>query len=326
MALSRTIDLLRYANIIELTMGLIVLAIMWRKQLIREFPLLAAYLSVQTLNVAVSTPLLFFRKDLHIPLPVAYSVYFTTYWICYVVQAFLLVFIIHGVFSAAMRPLEGLHDIGKIIFRWVAAVSITLSICVVAASSVSGPGIVSRLGVSTIASQVQQGICILTLCLLLFVCFAARPLGLTFRSRIFGVSLGLGTLAATNLIEAAWYSSTSAHSLYSAVYLVGIGGCLVALTVWGIYFALPEPERKMILLPTTSPFFFWNRVSEALGDNPGHVAVAGFKPDMLAAGELTMLTAMSKAAREREQQEGDKQAREDHLAAQFPALQTANGR
>ncbi|MES2392565.1 MAG: hypothetical protein V4555_13050 [Acidobacteriota bacterium] len=324
MALSGTISLLKYANIVELTMGLIVLAIIWRKRLFKEFPLLVAYLCVQTINVGVSTPLLFFRKALSIPLPVAYPIYFWTYWACYILQSILLVFIIHSVFSVAMRPLEGLHDIGKIIFRWVAAVSVVLSICIVASSSVSGHGFYrSGLGATIIASQIQQSICILTLCLLLFVCFAARPLGLTFRSRIFGVSLGLGSLAATNLIEAAWYSSSTAKSLYSPVYLLGIGGCLAALSIWGAYFVLPEPERKMILLPTTSPFFFWNRVSEALGDAPGHVAVAGFKPDMLAAGELTMLTAMSKAARDREQVESDKQ---DALAQQLPALQAAAGR
>ncbi len=47
----------------------------------------------------------------------------------------------------------------------------------------------------------------------------------------------------------------------------------------------------MILLPTTSPFFLWNRISEILGDAPGQVAVAGFKPEMLAPAELEMLTA-----------------------------------
>ena len=61
---------------------------------------------------------------------------------------------------------------------------------------------------------------------------------------------------------------------------------------------LPEPERKMILLPTTSPFFTWNRISEALGDEPGYVAVAGFKPQMLAAAELKVLSsAAAKAER-----------------------------
>ena len=54
---------------------------------------------------------------------------------------------------------------------------------------------------------------------------------------------------------------------------------------------MPEPARRMILLPTTSPFFFWNRISEILGDAPGQVAVAGFTPDMLAPAEVEMLTA-----------------------------------
>ena len=55
----------------------------------------------------------------------------------------------------------------------------------------------------------------------------------------------------------------------------------------------------MVLLPTTSPFFFWNKVSEALGDAPGMVAVAGFTPDMLAPAELKALSARPalKAAR-----------------------------
>jgi hypothetical protein len=326
MALSLQISLLKYANIAELTLSVVVLLIMWRKRLTEEFPFLAAYLVVQTLNVSVSTPLLFFRKDLHIPIAIAYNIYYITYWVSYTLQAFILLLIIRSVFSQAMRPLEGLHEIGKIIFRWVTAVSVILSLCVISGSVLSSSGKLSSISTTAIASQLQQGISILTLCLLLFVCFAARPLGLTFRSRIFGISLGLGVMATTSLVEAAWYSSSVAHSLYSPVYLVSIGGGMVALIAWGAYFVLPEPERKMILLPTTSPFFFWNRVSEALGDDPGQVAVAGFKPDMLAPGELTMLTAMSKAARERKEEEAAAEQREISTAAamdKLPALQSA---
>ena len=130
---------------------------------------------------------------------------------------------------------------------------------------------------------------VLTLCLLLFVCFAIRPLGLTFRSRIFGVSLGLGTTTAAFLVQAAWISTVGGQSLYSPIYLVSTIGSLISVSIWGAYFVLPEPERKMILLPTTSPFFTWNRISEALGDEPGYVAVGGIKPHMLAAAELKVL-------------------------------------
>lgn len=69
----------------------------------------------------------------------------------------------------------------------------------------------------------------------------------------------------------------------------------------------------MILLPTTSPFFLWNRISEALGDAPGFVAIAGFKPEMLAPAELMAFTAGSKRAREREI-ENELTARTQHEA------------
>lgn len=309
---------LEYAYFSQITLGIVILLVMWQRKLLRQFSILAVYLSVQTLHVLASTSLLYFRKELHLSKVQAYDLYFWSYWACYAAEAILLLLVIHNVFSIAMKPLEGLHQLGKIIFRWIVAVSLALSVCIVSSSMVSFGRHSIDEACAIIASQVQQGVCVLTLCLLLFVCFAARPLGLTPRSHIFGVSLGLGFVAASNLVNAAWYTSTNTtHNLYSPAYLIWAGGAIVALVIWGVYFVLPEPERRMILLPTTSPFFFWNKVSEALGDDPGQVAIAGFTPDMLAEGELSMLTAMSKAAREREEAaENEAQFHEHHAMAQ----------
>jgi hypothetical protein len=220
-------------------------------------------------------------------LELAYDIYFFTNWIATAVETVLLIWIIYDVYNKAMRPLKGLQKIGKIIFRWVAVVSIAVSVAIVAGPRLSNNYVAN---ISTTVGQIQQGTFVLTLCLLLFVCFAIRPLGLTFRSHLFGVTLGLGVTATAFLVQAAWLSGVSAQSLYSPVYLVSTVGSLLAVCIWGTYFALPEPERKMILLPTTSPFFTWNRISEALGDDPGYVAVAGFKPEMLAAAELKVLS------------------------------------
>jgi hypothetical protein len=195
--------------------------------------------------------------------------------------------------------MSGLHSAGKMVFRWVAVVS-----GLVACALVAGPDtFTSRSGFAAVISHLQQGASVLTLCLLVFVCFAARPLGLTFRSHLFGVSLGLGVVSTVSLVQAAWLTTVGGQSLYSSIYLFAAVGTCFALIVWGAYFALPEPRRRMILLPTTSPFFFWNRISEILGDAPGHVAIAGFKPEMLAPAELEMLTAATsrEAALDREE-------------------------
>ena len=289
-----TILLLKYAIIALSLLSMGVIGLIWHKRLVREFAFLVALLAAFSVESTISVMTLFFRKDIGLSKIAAYNIYLYSHWVSFFVEYALLLMVIYSVFRKAMKPLEGLHRAGKIIFRWVCGVSLALSFAMAV-----GPHIKGANQISTITAQVQQGTSILILCLLLFVCFSTRYLGLTYRSHIFGVTLGLGVYATTSLVEAAWYSAGSAVSLYSPIYMFSSLGACVSVMVWGFYFAMPEPERKMILLPTTSPFFLWNRISEALGDEPGFVAIAGFKPEMLAPAELTVFTAASKRASER---------------------------
>jgi hypothetical protein len=293
--------LLEYTMIAETLVAVGTTALILRKRLVGAFSFVAAFLGVFALEMTVSIITMFFRRDLGIPLPVSYHIYFYTHVIGFFVEHALLLLVVYGVFRSAMKPLHGLLKAGNVIFRWVCGVSLALSIGLAIAPHSTGS--IGSAYFATLMSQVQQGISVLTLCLLLFVCFAIRYLGLTYRSHIFGVSLGLGIMSTGTLIQAAWYSTHSAQTnLYSPIYLFSAIGSCAALLTWGAYFAMPEPERKMVLLPTTSPFFLWNRISEALGDEPGFVAISGFKPDMLAPAELAVLTATSRRVREREAQ------------------------
>lgn len=282
---------LQNVSIAECALSLCVLGIMLYKRLGRDFGFLMALIALRALSGSILIPLLFFRQAIGVPKPVAYETYFFTCWVSAILQALLFVAVIYSIYRKAMQPLKGLQRIGNVIFRWVAVVSVAVSVAISIAPHLASSGLTSAtVAITALAGQIQQGTAVLTLCLLLFVCFAIRPLGLTFQSRIFGVSMGLGVTASACLVQAAWLSTVGAHSLYSPVYLVSTVGSLISVCIWGTYFILPEPERKMILLPTTSPFFTWNRISEALGDQPGFVAVAGFKPDMLAPAELKVLS------------------------------------
>ncbi|HEU5342414.1 MAG TPA: hypothetical protein VFU66_14265, partial [Edaphobacter sp.] len=70
--------------------------------------------------------------------------------------------------------------------------------------------------------------------------------------------------------------------------IMGVAECVTLLT-WSAYFAFPEPKRRMIMLPTTSPFLRWNQISMALGDNPGYVAIGDLPPDVFAPAELEVM-------------------------------------
>ncbi len=290
--------LLEYASIALFALCASVLLLMWRKSSLRDLRWLAALIAAKILYLAITIPVLFFRKEMGIPLRVGYNAFFYSYWGDFILEAVLSVAILYAIYQLAMKPLQGLQRFGSLIFKWVLVVSGVLT-----ASFAFVPHDGGSSAYLLLVERSHQGTNVLTLCLLLFVCFAVRPLGLTFRSRVFGVTLGLGVLATTSLVQAAWCSTGTAHSLYSPGCVLGAFGSVAALTVWGVYLAMPESERKMVMLPTTSPFFVWNRIAEALGDPGGSVVLSGFGPDRMQPAELKVLALSSKIARERQKRQ-----------------------
>ena len=247
----------------------------------QKFPSLATLLGVRLLSsVALLTLVRFSGHGIERHL--GYRLYFYTYWSSYAIEAILSLVVIYSIFKLAMAPLKGLATLGILVFRWAASISVALSLGVAIGSHTSGPQFIIA-----IVNQLQQTSSILTLGLLLFVCFAIRPMGLTYQSRIFGVSLGLGIMATVCLVDSAWLSHN--RELFSLLNI--ITGCAACLTffIWSAYFALPEPKRRIIVLPTTSPFLRWNQISMALGDDPGFVAVGGIPPELFAPAEIEIM-------------------------------------
>ena len=273
------VDLLTY---IELTSCMVALCVMQYRRQIRQYKPLALFLVTRVASSAILMPVMgMARKQLSVS--VAYHIYFYVYWASYAIEAILGFFIIYSIYNLAMAPLRGLQRLGRLMFRWAAGIAVAIAI-----SMAVGPHITSTKFIIRAVSQLQQTQSVLTLCMLIFVCLAIRPMGLSYRSKIFGVSLGLGVMATADLIGAAWLShfSTTFYSIYSVIN--GSAICLTLL-IWTGYFAIPEPRRRMIILPTTSPFLRWNQISLALGDEPGYVALGEITPDMFAPAEVEVM-------------------------------------
>jgi hypothetical protein len=252
-----------------------------RAKAARQFTYLFALLCVRLVCSFIGIPLLLFSGH-GIERHLAYQIYFYVYWTSFALEAILSLLVIYGIFRMAMAPLKGLQTLGMLVFRWVAAISVAVAIGVAVSPHQSGIHFMTAM-----ITQLQQTSSILTLCLLLFVCFAIRPMGLSFRSRIFGISLGLGFLATINLVNSAWIAHNG--SMYSLFSLINVGAVSLTLLTWSAYFAFPEPKRRIIVLPTTSPFLRWNQISMALGDDPGYVAVGGIPPELFAPAELEVM-------------------------------------
>ena len=272
---------IRLFSFLEPVFCAFVLTALIRSGSLRKFPSLVALLSVR-LTSALACITFVSLTGRGIEKHLAYKLYFYTYWSSYAVEAILSLVVIYSIFKLAMAPLKGLATLGILVFRWAAAISVAISIGMAIGPHISG----SKLLVA-IVTQLQQTSSILTLCLLLFVCFAIRPMGLTYKSRIFGISLGLGLMATVSLVNSAWLSRSP--QLFSALNIMnGVAVC-AALFIWSAYFALPEPKRRIIVLPTTSPFLRWNQISMALGDDPGFVAIGGIPPEVFAPAEIEIM-------------------------------------
>jgi hypothetical protein len=272
------LDLLSY---LEPILCGVVLAMLLRSKAAKKFIFLVSLLSVKILSSVICLPLLYFCAR-GIERHMAYQTYFYVYWTSYALEAILSLLVIYSIFKLAMAPLKGLQTLGMLVFRWVAAISIAVAIGVALTPHLTGTKFMVAM-----VTQLQQTSSILTLCLLLFVCFAIRPMGLSYQSRIFGVSFGLGLLAATDLVRSAWLAHNS--DMNSTINVVnGLTICLT-LCIWSAYFAFPEPKRRFIVLPTTSPFLRWNQISMALGDEPGYVAIGGIPPELFSPAELEVM-------------------------------------
>jgi len=278
----RSISLTQLFMFVVPVLCLFVLLAMNLRHQLKTYWFLTAFLSFRILMDSVLAIVMVAARSHALGARSAYDLYFYSYWSSYTVEAVLGFVMIYGLYNLAMKPLPGLQRLGRLMFRWAAGIGLALSGAMAFGPHVSGTAFVIRL-----ISQIQQTQSVLTLCLLFFVCLAVRPMGLSHTSKVFGVSLGLGVMATNDLVASAWLSHV--HSLHSMMSVIGGAAAVLMLSIWLSYFALPEPKRRMIMLPTTSPFLRWNQISAVLNDSPGFVALGAVTEEMFAPAEVEIM-------------------------------------
>ncbi|MFP5228536.1 MAG: hypothetical protein ACLGXA_13000 [Acidobacteriota bacterium] len=200
-----------------------------------------------------------------------YAAYFYGYWVSYVAAAVAIFFAIQEVFKRVMEPVPGLRRLGLLAFRWISIVSVVICIGAVTLPATMAAANGDRIG--PLCLQLARCVSVMELCLLAFLALTIHALGRSFRSRLFGISLGFGLQAAADLIFTAvsvrfpGLESAAALGLQSAISLV--------LLTFAWYFLMPEPqaEKNLIVLPPTSMLARWNALAKGLGQMPEPVMV-----------------------------------------------------
>jgi hypothetical protein len=234
------------------TLGLL----FWKKGLHRRFPAMSAYLALRVSAMPVLL-LLLFGQSQHWLHDLCFPAYFFLYWGVYIASAVLLYFVCLEVFRSALSSFTGLMKTGVVVFRWAAVVSVIVS---VASTSFTHRGFMM---LPDFADGIMRSVSILALCLLAFLCLSMNALRFSFREMGFGIALGFGIMSSNDFILASLVSRNS--SLNAPLQYVYESITLVAMGIWAVYFALPEPARSPVVMPANSTIYRWNEIASALG-------------------------------------------------------------
>lgn len=235
----------------------------WTKKLQRRFPAMGTYLVLHVISTPVLVSALYLQSFSWGR--IFYPVYFFGFWAVYIASAVLLFFVALEVFRSALSAFSGLMKFGTVIFRWAALVSVIMSL---GSISYGHKGIFI---ITDMALSLMRSVSILELCLLAFLCLSMNALKLSVRDRAFGIALGFGMLSANDFVTGTLLSRFS--SLSSPLQVTGEIVTLLAVGVWVAYFALPEPERKPMVVPADSTIYRWNEIASALGHTGTQIAV-----------------------------------------------------
>jgi len=235
------------------------------RKLREEYPFFLSYLIFQVLSQAI---LGIFYYRVYFAHTGSRSTYYYNYWIEGAIVDIFALAVFKEIFLAAFKPFPGLRDMAQIVFRWAMAALVLISMAVLFSSSLPG---FQRL--TLLVLNLERVICIMQCALLVFLFMGSNYLGLSWRSHVFGLSLGFGVLATSNLLfflVVSILGYDDAHTIFFK--LIPPISFVIAPSIWTFYLAGTEPARDIVNVPLTSPLMRWNEAALALGHSAGRVA------------------------------------------------------
>jgi len=196
----------------------VVAAVFWRRKLYRQFPVFFSYLLVQVAIFAVTYPL---YRD------ATYRWYFWFYWLGEAINAILGFKVIHEIFLDVFRPYHSLKDLGTPVFKWAGVVMLLVSVVVAASNSFSQDPIVHAV------TTLERSVCMVQFGLILFLILFSRFLGVSRKQVSFGIALGFGLSAGTELMLLAMHAGGLVHQ--ENFDLINMLAVNISILVWLTY-------------------------------------------------------------------------------------------
>jgi hypothetical protein len=179
-------------------------------------------------------------------------VYFYTFWICEGIGIFLGLAVVREIFTNLFTPHPALRKLATMIFRVVAVALLVLAGGIIYARSGDARSIANAVQLAAEATRVVE------VGLIMFLFLSSSAFGLHWRQNLFGIALGLGTLAAVELVTVTFVGHVSplVKQVLSLVRVMSFG---TSLMIWLGYLLVPERATSSAELPKQAQLEQWNQ-------------------------------------------------------------------
>ena len=202
-------------------------AFMLRRGLLRNFKFFFGYILTQLLTFAVVFPAYVWRS---------YDALFYLYWACNAITVTFGFLVIHEVFVDVFRMFHTLRDLGTVLFKWAGLVMLLVA-AVVSVSTNSpdmSPWMQAIVTSQRCVRMVQVG-------MILFLLFFANFVAVSRRQHSFGIALGFGSFAVTELVLISSWVGSHLGGPWLSVANMAAYNCSLAL--WLGYVTVKRPAR-----------------------------------------------------------------------------------
>ena len=248
----------------ELTLWLLAFAAAIYAKLHREFPAVVSFLGLKLVVAATYS-----YVSVHYPVGTpgssrAYGVYFNVYWIIYFLATVAVFFSIEQIMRRVLSPLPGVSRLAVMVFRFTGILTFFIATTAHLPEAHSLP---LPVWMNAFFISVALCMCVFEVSLMSMLIAAASRLGLSFKTRILGLSLGFCLLGINDFLSLAMAmaSKSSAWAGLNTISEAGVDGTLL---LWIAYFLLPDQRRGTLRLNRSSTLMRWNDIVSQLGATP----------------------------------------------------------
>lgn len=175
------------------------------------------------------------------------SLYCYIYWSLSILTDVCALTVMLEIFREIFKPYDALQKLGTVLFRWIMGILVVVSL-VTALSS--GDGKVVDV-VSRSLLMFDRGLQILQCGVVLFLLLTYKFLGISFRHRVFGIAIGFGLYAATDLMALSMLTWVPAD-MVARIGAIANLSAMVGYGIWLGYFFIPQPSRRFSEAPPES--------------------------------------------------------------------------